>query len=113
MLLALILKELVADAHLDVVSLAGEDKQRLVLRFPTEARDAAVVAAAVELAGYPESGLERSVGAQVVADDPVGDLLYQAGAEKRRGDPEHDVVPSKFSVEIVQGQRTAVGAQAP
>src|SRR5262245_60017923 len=35
-LLALGLEQLVGDAHLDVVGLAGEEQQRLVLRLPAE-----------------------------------------------------------------------------
>ena len=42
---------LVGDALLDVVGLAGEHQQRLVLRLPAEAGDRAVVTAAVEDAG--------------------------------------------------------------
>ena len=37
------------DAHLDVVGLAGEQQQRLVLRLPAEAGDGAVVAVVVGL----------------------------------------------------------------
>ena len=50
-LVALGLEQLVGDAHLDVVGLAGEHQQRLVLRLPSEARDRAVVAVVVRLAG--------------------------------------------------------------
>ena len=46
---ALGLEQLVGDAHLDVVGLAGEQQQRLVLRLPAEARDGAVIAVAVRL----------------------------------------------------------------
>ena len=45
-LVALGLEQLVGDAHLDVVGLAREQQQRLVLRLPAEARDGAVVAVA-------------------------------------------------------------------
>ena len=48
-LVTLDLEQLVGDAHLDVVGLAREQQQRLVLRLPAEARDRAVVAVAVDL----------------------------------------------------------------
>src|SRR5215471_20541695 len=50
-LLTLLGKELVGDALLDVVRLAREDQERLVLCLPAEARDGAVVAARVGRAG--------------------------------------------------------------
>ena len=49
-------KELVGDAHFHVVGLAGEHQQRLVLRLPSEARDGAVVAVVVGLAGDGSAG---------------------------------------------------------
>src|SRR5207245_10958949 len=48
--LALLLKQLVADPNLDVVRLAGGEKQGFVLRLPAEARDRAVVAVVVRTA---------------------------------------------------------------
>jgi hypothetical protein len=48
-LVALVLKQLVADAHFDVVGLAREEEQRLVLRLPAKPGDGAVVAVAVRL----------------------------------------------------------------
>jgi hypothetical protein len=44
-------EELVADPHLDVVGLAGEHSQRLVLRLPAKAGDCPVIAAAVRVTG--------------------------------------------------------------
>ena len=49
-LVTLGLEQLVGDAHLDVVGLAGEEQQRLVLSLPAEAGDRAVVAVAVRAA---------------------------------------------------------------
>ncbi len=46
-------KQLVGNAHFDVVGFAGEHRQRFVLRLPAEARDGAVVPAAVRYALYP------------------------------------------------------------
>src|SRR6185503_17025132 len=44
---ALLREQLVADALLDVVGLAGEHQEGLVLRLPAEPRDGPVVAVAV------------------------------------------------------------------
>ena len=52
--LALVGEDLVGHALLDVVGLAGEDQQRLVLRLPAEPGDRAVVAAVVEPPGDAE-----------------------------------------------------------
>ena len=43
------LEKLIADAHFDVVSLSGEDQERLVLGLPTEAGDRAVIAVVIGL----------------------------------------------------------------
>src|SRR5215468_8092192 len=53
-------EQLVGDAHLDVVGLAGKHRDRLVLRLPAEARDGAVVAAAVGPTGDPKGRALRS-----------------------------------------------------
>src|SRR5262249_27109255 len=50
-LFASLREQVVRNAHLDVVRLAGKQLNRLVLRFPAEARDGAVVGAAIEGAG--------------------------------------------------------------
>src|SRR5262249_12136728 len=49
--LALRLKQFVGDAHFDVVGFAGEQEERLDLGFPAKARDGAVIAVEVRLAG--------------------------------------------------------------
>src|SRR6478672_5205379 len=43
-----LLEEFVADAHLHVVSLTGENHQRFILRFPAKAADCAIIAVMVE-----------------------------------------------------------------
>src|SRR6185369_6606810 len=68
---ALVAEELVGDALLHVVGLAGEHQQGLVLRLPAEARDRAVVSRSVLAAGDPERRLLRGVGALVREDDVV------------------------------------------
>ena len=56
------LEQIVRDAHLDVVGLAREHQQRLVLRLPPEARDGAIVAVVVALAADGAAS-EEEVGA--------------------------------------------------
>ena len=51
-LVALALKQLVADSHFDVVRLGGKEQQRFVLSLPAKARDRAIVRAGVNESGY-------------------------------------------------------------
>jgi hypothetical protein len=46
-IVALLRKELIGDAHFHVISFTGKDAQRLVLRFPAEARNRSIVSAAI------------------------------------------------------------------
>src|SRR5438445_4943096 len=50
------LKELVGDTHLDVVRLAGEQQERLVLGLPAKTSDRAVIAVVVRLSGDRMAG---------------------------------------------------------
>jgi len=52
---AILWKQFVRDAHLDVVGLTGENHQRLVLCFPAKTSDGAIVAVVVERAADPET----------------------------------------------------------
>src|SRR5262252_9630974 len=121
-LLALLGEELVRDALLDVVRLAREDQERLVLRLPAEARDRAVVAAgvgrasdvdAVGTAADAESGLAVGRRGEVVQDGAVRDALDQARAEDRRGNPEDDVPPLALGVEVLLLDGAAARVAAP
>ena len=124
-LVALGLKELVGDPHLDVVRLAGEQEQRLVLSLPSEPRDRAVVAVVVRLAGDrvagendvgpaldPEILLPGRVVGLVREDRLIGDLLDQARAEHRRGNPEDHVAARELTLEVRLRERASrrVGA---
>src|SRR5262249_52625943 len=100
-LLALLLERLVADTHLDVVGLAREDHQRLVLGLPAEPGDRAVVAAAIDPSADAEPALRERIVAEVVRDRDVGDVLDQAGAEYRGRNPEDDVVVPDLSFEVL------------
>ena len=111
-LVALGLKQLVGDPHLDVVGLAGEQQQRFVLRLPAEARDRAVVAVVVGLAGdraardlevRPPADAERAAWSPrcsrwLATIGAVGNLLDQAGAERRRRNAEDDVVVGELAI---------------
>src|SRR5207244_4237200 len=61
------LKELVGDTHLDVVRLAGEQQERLVLGLPAKTGDRAVIAVVVRLAGARMAGEDDAR----LADGPV------------------------------------------
>ena len=84
-------EEVVADAHFDVVGLAGEDGDRRVLRLPAEAADGAVVRDHVGMALDSQLPLELLVGAHVGADGGVLDRLDQAEAEQLQRNAEGDV----------------------
>src|SRR5712664_3522842 len=83
-------EDFVRDALLDVISLTGEELQRLVLGLPSEAADRAVVAIVVERAGNALIVVER--GLLIVEQSLVGDGLEQTQSEGRRRDPENNVV---------------------
>src|SRR5262249_16288991 len=91
-LVALLLEELVADAHLDVVRLPREEEQRLVLRFPAEAADGPVVAVPVGTTADAEGVFGGDVGGLVGDDRAAGNLLYESQPERRGGNPEDHVV---------------------
>src|SRR5882724_10905612 len=112
-LVTLLLKRLVGDPHLDVVGLAREDQQRLVLRLPAESRDRSVVAVPVRTPADSETGLRERAGAQVGDDRAVLDLLDQPGAEDRRGDPENDVVVVDLLLEVLLLDRASPGVRMP
>ncbi len=108
-LIPLGLEELVADAHLDVVGLAREEKQRLVLGLPAKARDGAVVAVhvgraverdAVRPAADAERALAGSVRGLIRHDRTVRDLLDQAGPEDRGGNPEDQIARAGLGREV-------------
>src|SRR5207245_3215160 len=95
-LLTLLLKQLVRDAHLDVVCLAREQQQGLVLRLPPEPGDRSVVAVVVHpprdrSPGYEEAGmaadpellLAGAVGGPLGHAGGVRDVLDEARAEAR------------------------------
>src|SRR5438093_9692760 len=77
-------KKLSRDTHLDVVCLAGEQKQRLVLRLPPEASNSAVVTGRIHMSRYAQEPLQsRRVRSQIVPDGRIRDALDQAAAEHR------------------------------
>src|SRR6267378_6354020 len=114
------LKQLVGDALLDVVRFAGEEEQRFVLRLPPKTRDRAVIAVvvayardraagSVEIRVAPDSqrALLTAVARHVGEDRAVRNLLDQARAEYRRGDPEDHVVVRELRREVRLRERAA------
>ena len=75
-LLSFVGENLVCDSHLDVVSLGGEEKQGLVLRFPSEARDGPVAAGRVHMARDAKRALKsRRIRSEVALDSRVGNAF--------------------------------------
>ncbi len=107
------LEQLVGDTLLDVVRLAREQKQRLVLRLPAETRDRAVIAVVIGLAGDratgdveirpafdPQRALLARVGSLVCEYRAVRDLLDQPRPEDRGGDPKDHVLIRELRREV-------------
>ncbi len=66
----------IRDTHFDVICLAGEQEQRLVLRLPSEASDSTVVAGCIHMSTYAEQALQsRGVRTQIVLDGGVCDAF--------------------------------------
>ena len=75
-------ENLIGDAHLDVICLAGEEEQRLVLRLPTETSDCSVVAGRVHMPRNAEEAFQtHRVRDEIVLDGGVRDALNQAATE--------------------------------
>ena len=113
-LVALLWEQLIGNSHLDVVGLAREEQERLVLRLPPESRDGAVVAVvvggtrdsdAVRPAGDAEGGLAARIDGLVVGDGGVWNRLDEARAKRGCGDAEDDVVALVLGPEILLGDR--------
>src|SRR5439155_2787082 len=113
-LVALLREQLVGDAHLDVVGLAREEQERLVLRLPPEPRDGPIIAVVVRgardpdpvrPAGDTEGRLAAGIGGLVVGDGALGDGLDEAGAEHGGRDAEDDVVALTLGPEVLLGDR--------
>src|SRR5262249_25115871 len=99
------LKQLVGNAHLDVIGLAGEHRQRFVLRLPAEPSDRAVVAAAVRVPSDAE-GSSLLGGRSILREDlAVWDSVDQSYAEHRCGNTEGEIALGELSGEIGLRQR--------
>ncbi len=105
-------EQLVGHADFDVVGLAGENFQRFVLRLPAEARDGAVVAAVVGMAGDAELLLESGISSHVGEDGGIGNIFDQAGAESGSGNAEDDVAELIHLLEVGLGHDAALGILA-
>src|SRR5205807_1414105 len=113
-------KQFVADAHFYIVGLTGEDHQRLVLGFPAEAADGAVVAVVVEGAAHADVviGIGRiGIGGAVgVKEKWESDLTYRTiGRDERRygiGAAAHDSVDDHLAFRIGPDLREYAGTRA-
>ena len=83
----------VGHAHFDVVSLAREDHQRLVLRLPAESRHRAIVAIGVDVAFDAEQRPHAGwVACQIVPNGCIGNRFDQPRAEDGSRNSEDDIV---------------------
>ena len=102
-LFTLVWEDFVRDALFHVVGFAGEDQERLVLSFPAEARDRAVVATAILATRDAKVALGARVRGLVGEDCLVGDGFDQSRTKRRSGDAEDRI--------IVRDRRPEVGLE--
>ena len=108
---ALLRKKLVGNAHFDVVSLAGKHEKRFVLRFPTETRDSAIVAASVHVAAEVSVDMSANthcrllggIGLHVGKDGGVWNGFNESCAEHGSGNSENDVGIAALAGERISG----------
>jgi hypothetical protein len=125
-LLALLLEQLVRDAHLDVVGLAREHQQRLVLGLPSEPGNRSIIAIVVrvprdcpsrhgDVGAAHDAELVLSGGAVrlVRQNQTVRNLLDEPSAEGRRRNPEDHVVARSLHREVGLGQNAPAGRRPP
>src|SRR5438445_4488576 len=99
------LKQFVGDTHFNVIGFAGEQEKRLVLGFPSETGNRAIIAVFIRLAGDRAAGehnirpaensqcaLLRSISGLVREKYAVRNLFDQPRAKYRSGNPEDDIV---------------------
>src|SRR5262249_54732765 len=111
-LVALLREELVGDTHLDVVGLACEHQQRLVLRLPAEAGDGAIVAAGVGHAADDAVGVTSytlrlpggRAGRVAGANGRVVNVFDEARTHRWRRNAENDVGVATLSGHWVAGR---------
>src|SRR5215470_7620939 len=97
---ALIRERFVGHTLLDIVSLAGEDQQRLVLRFPAKPGHGAIVAAAIEMPRDAQREFRAVHAVEGCLETAVRHILHQTQAENRCGDTENDIVRCGRGYEI-------------
>ena len=112
-LVAFLRKEIVADAHLDVVRLAGEHQQGFVLRLPAEPRDRPIVAASIRKSGDPKRGFSRGIRGLIRENRSVRDGLDQARAEYGRRDSQRNIPVPKLIVKVLLRDATTWRVRAP
>jgi hypothetical protein len=98
---------------LDVIGLASEDRQRFILSVPAEARDGAVIAAAVLVAGNAELALDTQVGVLEGEDGGVRNHLDQAGAKDGSRNSEDHVTVGNLWGEVSLLDGAPAGIRAP
>src|ERR1700731_1123730 len=100
-------KQFVGDAHFHVVSLTGEDHQRLVLGLPAKTADGAIVSVVIERTADAKTivCLGRAIGPQ----GRVVNVCHQSRSKHRCGNAEDDVVCRPRSIKAGLLQAAAAG----
>src|SRR5205807_7374868 len=78
--------------------------QGLVLGLPAEARDGAVVAAAIGVTRHAIEALDERVVTRVVEDCGIGNRLDETRAQYRSRDAKHDVGVSAPTAQAIPGR---------
>ena len=95
------MEELVADPNFDIIRLAGEHQQRLVLRLPAESRNGARVGAPVWMATDAQLSLRSLIRRQICENRTVRNRFDQTGAKDRCRYAERYIVIFKLRIKII------------
>src|SRR6516164_10378809 len=98
--LAFIGKGFVGRSLFDIISFAGEDQQRFVLRLPAESRDRSVIGAAVEFTGNTQRPGEGTICRQCRFEIAVGHVFDKAQPKYGCRNTKHDVFLGHRSGEV-------------
>jgi hypothetical protein len=91
---------LVGNSHFDVIGLGRKHRDRLVLRFPAEPCDGAVIAAAVWTTADAQRRALRRRGVETVENFPILDGIDQAQSKHLQRDSEGQISGGQLAGKI-------------
>jgi hypothetical protein len=97
-------KQIVGDAHFDVVGFTGENHDRFVLGFPAEARDRAIVAAAVGHAMNAERCTNFRRSHVTLEDFAILNTIENSQTEQLQGNAKARIAVPELRFKISWGQ---------